>query len=389
VNPDIGESPEGVELEPQDHQVAEALQNFRVVRNRLVRQTFALYPLLIVFVLILDALFFQGRLIVYDLVRLTGYIAVAVAAVLFVGLYDKVPETLRTIWDRGVIQSDSKNASIVENYTRFISELELALNNRAGWLLAGVPVVLYVLLYSGLVEISLGSLIRVALAVLNWFLLGVATWRLLVVGYMVSCIPFKFNIAVQSPHPDRAGGLLPLGELCFANALVIIAPTIFLAGWIIILSSPQALAARPDFEYFKGYLQSGLLYLGLAVLIVVGITAFFLPLYQIHREMIHQRVQYQKKLDNLTRQMDEFARTLLDQANSLDYATAQKQVDALKSLRQIYQDSDEFPVWPFNRNIALKLTLSQVIPLLSLAGVHPPPPIMDMLGNTLTVFQPK
>lgn len=94
-----------------------------------------------------------------------------------------------------------------------------------------------------------------------------------------------------------------------------------------ILAMTALVGNNPTLAYFQGYLQSGLLPVGIIALLAVSLITFFLPLYEIHREMVRQRIQYQEGLDTLARRIDEIARQLIDPSIELDSASAQKRLD--------------------------------------------------------------
>src|SRR5439155_9401772 len=61
--------------------------------------------------------------------------------------------------------------------------------------------------------------------------LGLLAWRMVAVGIYIYRLGTRFDTRVQVQHPDGAGGLAPLGEVCFLNALILIVPSIFLGIW--------------------------------------------------------------------------------------------------------------------------------------------------------------
>jgi hypothetical protein len=257
------------------------------------------------------------------------------------------------------------------------------LNGRWGWLLSLAGVIYYLVSFSGIKEISSieEGVIRVGTAVLAWFVLGLIVWRLLIIVYMVSMISHKFKLVVRPAHPDQSGGLQPMGDLCFSNALVVIVPVICFAAWIIILSSPVLRNSYPQLAQYDTYTEGkvGTIQGGLFSLTLLGLIVFFLPIMEIRRYMVRQRQVYQERLDDLARQIDEINQRLINSAELNEPSEVQKQLDTLKWMRQVYQENKSFPVWPFNRDLALKLTASQVVPLLSLTGIGKP--VLDVVGN--------
>jgi hypothetical protein len=371
--------------------VAAALEDFQVVRNVWLRRLLRFYPVLLAVILLLDLFLFRGRLLLLDLTRLTSYLSVAVAAMFFVQLYDRVPATLRALWDRRVLFTDGTPAR-PEVYAGFIQASERSLNHRAAWLAGGVALAIgaAVVWYGDPPQLDqLDIWIRVGLSSLSYFMDGVALWRLLAVGYMVMRLAREFELVVQPAHPDKSGGLQPLGDLCFANARVLLGPVVFIAGMLIALQSPELLTAYPTLNEqaapYAPLFQRGIIQGVLLLLLLAELVAFFLPLYDIHQDMLLQRQRHHQRLDALTRRMSAINQELLELPQGLEAGEAQKRLDQLKWMRQVYEENRRCPTWPFDRDIALKLTTSQVVPLLSLTGLGKP--LLDLVGSVVNFLQ--
>lgn len=379
---DVAKVLSAIEPVPQRDAVNKESERFYVVRTAWARQLILYYPVVVTVLLFVDGIAFQGRQILYDLFRVTGYIAVAIASIFFLRLFIETPETLKRLWNSGALKESQADPPDSTAYIQFIRDSENNLNSSWGWLLAFAGLVYYVALFSDVMAIqSIGGVVRFGLAALTWIVLGMIVWRLLIIGYMVSMIPRKFNLTVRPAHPDQSGGLQPLGDLCFANALVVIVPVIYFAAWIVVLAYPRLLTFYPQLADFKPYLEGGLIQGGLFALTLLGLIVFFLPIMEIRRYMVRQRQVHQQRLDDLARRIDEINQRLINSAELTEPSEVQKQLDTLKWMRQIYQENKFFPVWPFNRDLALKLTASQVVPLLSLTGIGKP--VLDVVGNLM------
>jgi hypothetical protein len=216
--------------------------------------------------------------------------------------------------------------------------------------------------------------------------LAVALWRLIVTGYWVSQISRRFTVVVQRAHPDGSGGMQPLGELCFRCALVFIGPAFFLVGWIIVFSIPD-LASKLPATIPSGDKILPALILGLSVELAAVIAVFLLPLLGVHGEMSRQRDQHFEYLGEFARRIQDINSKLLQTAGQTNLAEIQKQMETLKGMRQVYEESKTFPVWPFGRRIALTITVSQIVAFLSTLGVSKP--ITDLMQNVLTMILPR
>jgi hypothetical protein len=101
--------------------------------------------------------------------------------------------------------------------------------------------------------------------------------------------------------------------------------------------------------------------------------------------MLLQRQRHHQRLDALTRRMSAINQELLELPQGLEAGEAQKRLDQLKWMRQVYEENRRCPTWPFDRDIALKLTTSQVVPLLSLTGLGKP--LLDLVGSVVNFLQ--
>ena len=53
-------------------------------------------------------------------------------------------------------------------------------------------------------------------------------------------LSYRFDVDVRPTHPDKCGGLKPLGDLYFANAWIVLLAGLFVAVWVLILSLSHA-----------------------------------------------------------------------------------------------------------------------------------------------------
>lgn len=374
--------------------VSQATASFRVFRNLLLREVFRFFPVFLATLLVLDWSVFQGQLILTNLPRLTSAGSFAIGVLLYLRLYGKVPDALKTLWDRRVLFGDDNHPVGAEAYVKFLKTFEDALNAHAGVLfgflvLAAAAILLFRERVVSGADTWIGTAILIILASVSWFLTGIGFWRLMVITFKLRELSHRFKIRVQPAHPDKSGGLQPLGDLCLANALTVLFPIIYVVSWIVLFSSPSFVASYPqiasqlrDYEpmYRLGFFQIGLIFLLASELVI-----FFWPILDAHREMVRQRVQYQERLDRLAKEIDDNTQLLLDPWKQEDLKTVQQLLETRQSMLQVYQDNREFPLWPFDRLTRLKLTSAQVLPLLSVVGAGKP--ILDLVAAFLAYLQ--
>jgi len=323
-----------------------------------------------------------------DPMFISGVLAAAVAGFLFQVLLNELPEILHKLWRRGVLApwpgaGPESEADLGGTYLAFIDRLDRYLNSRLSWAcglgIAGALFMSFPARFSHgsawwwhplrwLVDpVTAGAwayLGSVTLQLVLAFVLGLLLWRMAVIAVMVARLGSTFEFDLRLQHPDHSGGLRPLGDLCLTNALILSAPAIFLAGWLIVI--PGFGADHNRYGAYVPYYESLLV-----VVFGLAVVAFALPLYAVHRGMLRQRARLQEPLYELGARIDELTRTLLAEART----GAADRLDQLRreqeTLAQIYGATSDIPTWPFDRAILRKFTIAQFIPLLSLTGIAP------------------
>ena len=360
-----------------DVRVTKALDCFQVMDNPTLR--WLVFNLPIIFALLLLADWLIGsRIFAGDLFRVSGVVTVVVEIVLVRILFDKVPEALCAIWRRGLVGLPDDDRA-AEAFLDFIGRFEAALNHRLAWVVGAVFAVGGVIatfpirywMASGgspytqagqwfAFYVRGGAILEIPLA----YMLGLLAWRFGVVAWFIARLGEQLDLRVQPRHPDRSGGLKPLGDLCLTNAFLLLVPASLLSAWIVAGTQSG----------LEGYaiLWSGLFKKGLVLCSVAAAFLFFRPLYHIHWQMQKQRQGIQSDLDELSGKIEEIALKLRAEADTLAPDEGARRLDELKFLEKVYQESSQAPTWPFDWNIVLKFVTAEAIPVLSLAGVGGP-----------------
>lgn len=388
------------------------------IKNRVLLTSLRVAPWLAVLVIGSDLLvdLMNGALPLgqSQVMFLSGIAAVAMALVAFLTLMQRIEDAFGALWRRNVVvptevaNPDEPVASprgpaqplgtraeqwLKADYQAFLDHLHAVLNSQWQWVL-GISFALLVFSWSpgalvlsvlrrypltaAVREISWYVLAAVVVEAFVAFVVGTMVWRMTVVGVEVSRLGTKFGLRPQLGHPDRCGGLEPLGDLCLWNALIISIAGVYLGGWIIILrpglpADPLAVAYVPLFLELLG------------VPVVVAAMTFFLPLWNIHQIMLTRRAEIRQKLDELGQSIDRSARELLDRADELVLAEGEEKSKRLELMQQTYQQCRDVPVWPFNVQTLIKFVSSQAVPLLALTGLSEP--IRDVLKSVFGALQ--
>lgn len=360
--------------------VAERISNLRVISNRFLQSTIAYLPVLLVVLLVADWLI-GGGVFANDLFRLSGVLSVAIELLILGSLFKNLPETLGSMWTRGLVSYPKDTQQTQDEYIKFMNAFEAALNSRWSWSLgiagaiAGIsatyPVRFFLQTgnspfdFTGLLAYYfLGNAAFIAAPL--GYLLGILIWRTGVIVVFISKLGRQFKIMMQPNHPDRCGGLRPLGNLCLTVALLLIVPAIFLSVWGF---------ATTFFEVggeIYTLLWSGLFRQWLAGLSVLALFAFLQPLYSVHLQMQKRRREIQAELDELTQRIDELSKELRTQAYALDPKQGEEKLETLAFMKKVYQENSHIPTWPVDWQTLLKFSSAQVVPILGLIGTSEP-----------------
>lgn len=376
---DTAEVRRGTVQEPPsmvDEQVATALDRFQVMDNPTLRWLVLNLPIIFALLLLADWLI-GSSIFAGDLFRLSAVVTVVVEILLVRILFDKVPEALCTIWRRGLVGLPGDDQA-AETFLDFIERFKAALNSRLAWVVGGVFAVGGIIatypirswITSGgspytqagqwfAFYVRMGAILEIPLA----YMLGLLAWRFGVIAWFIARLGEQLDLRVQPRHPDRSGGLKPVGDLCLTNAFLLLVPAFLLSTWVVA-------STQPGMELYS--LWSGLFKKGLVLLSVAAAFLFFRPLYHIHRQMQKRRQEIQSDLDELSGKIEGIALKLRAEADTLAPDEGARRLDELRFLEKVYQESSQSPTWPFDWNMVLKFATAEAIPILSLAGVGGP-----------------
>lgn len=368
------------------------------------------------------------------LMYISMIVAVALNFLIFRLLIASIPETFGVLWDQGIIgetpqSSESRSGhfggedgsgnsgndlspqpELKERYAGFIQEMEKDLNSSpgqysvaiafsivllarslyefwswlprdfwtgliyraGGWdaLVEGIKLHLYVYFMVYSAEEPLRFWLGITLEPFFGFLLGVVAWRMLVVGKRIYALNKKFDLDPRRDHPDRCGGMEPLGRLSLLNASIISVWGIFLGGWIILGSRTR-----------YGTFYEPLYLMMLSVPLLMAVVSFIMPLWGTHTAMASKKNILGHRLNQIALNIDRLSRKRVDSA----YSMAEGDLNAgqeLELLKSIYRENMEYPTWPFNYRIFVAFITSQAVPILGLTGIGTP--ILNMISSLMS-----
>ncbi len=162
----------------------------------------------------------------------------------------------------------------------------------------------------------------------------------------------SFTIHVRPLHPDRAGGLFPLGNfalrLSYLATLIGFMPVLSTITRHYVLNRTFGFALEPD------------IVAGLALYVVAAPIVFFAPLATAHRSMRDAKNQFLLDID------EAFADEYHDVRQSLKEAPAdlKERLERFKELQELHDMVRKFPVWPFNADNLRRFGTSWMSPII-------------------------
>jgi hypothetical protein len=289
----------------------------------------------------------------------------------------KIPDTFRQLWEGGVFEKSASDAQVAEKFVASLDDFEHKLNSRQRlWL--GLPFAvlgLFFLCITGhlphvlrvwfngsdlttkLVTTVVNTVSLFVPAVGVGYAIGIGSWKSIVTGLYVRRFSRTFDLVIHPSHPDKAGGLRPLGDLIFAMAAILIVASLALSGLTV----------------YAGYIYTEIfarVFLGLVF--ALSLIAFFLPLISAHERMLAEKREIQTLLVKINRRIAELERSLQEDLCQMDHKERQEVFAEIDSLTELYKRTTRVPTWPFDRHIFLRFATPQVISLLSLVGLADP-----------------
>ena len=370
--------------------VMERLADFNVVSHAYLRSTIAWLPTLLVVLLLVDWLIGSG-VFAKDLFRLSGVVTIAIEFVILGLLFHRLPETLEALWQRGLIQYPEEPARLQDETVRFINSFEKALNSRWCWVV-GIACALgglgatYPARYffqtgsspfdfKGLLAYYLWGNLAIVAAPLG-YLLGGMLWRVCIIAAYTSKHGGYFRIIAQPNHPDRTGGLKPLGDLCLTVALLVLVPAIYLSVW-----GFAATFIKTDAEIYT-QLWSGLFRQWLILLSLLALFSFLQPLYNVHLQMQKRRREIMAELNVLTQRIDDLSEELRTKAHTFAPKDGEEKLEELAFMKKVYLENSQIPTWPIEWKTFLKFISAQAVPILSLIGTSEP--VINLITSILS-----
>jgi hypothetical protein len=175
--------------------------------------------------------------------------------------------------------------------------------------------------------------------------------------YWLSQLFNSFQMDVRPLHPDRAGGLSPLGNFALSLSYVIAFVGVILV--VTPITRNYVVAGTWRFRWTTELL------VGLALYALLAPVVFFAPLSVAHRAMKEAK---DKLILQIARQFDQEYRKVRGALNG-DVSKLEESSKVLKELQSLHDMTSKFPVWPFNVSSMTRFGTSYVAPVILAVAV--------------------
>lgn len=385
------------------------LENFVVLKSKFDKTLFRNGPTFLVIQILISIFIFLfgssnpfGFRYTFPWYELNFYLFAMLVLILEIyvarDFFDNIPQTFIELNKRNAIKRLKNNKVVSQQFSSFLSDFQQKLNFPIPLILGSLMegIILFVLQRSSLFPIiflpknyPLSALVINFLTVflpltMAGYIISIVIWKCFVTGYFVHKFSSIFEVTVQPSHPDKAGGLKPLGDLIFSMALILIVASLALS--ILTFASQinatlYELLGNASQQQIQApyYLISteGLAKISLGLAILLSLIVFFLPLFSAHRRMRAGKITLLASFTEIGNKITELERKT--ENVNLDYKERDEAFAEIASLSKVYAVIYKTPVWPFDRDILIKFFTPQVISLLSLLGVVQP--IIDAISS--------
>ena len=255
---------------------------------------------------------------------------------------------IKSLQASGVIVMDKRGKSTIKSYfsRRSINYISLILGIIVG--------ILYYVqhqradpLWFSKSQIALA--IRVLLVIIPT---GYVTW-VYILRLILNARLFRkmlHDVNLHPLHPDRAGGLGPLGKYALTTTYLIA-----LGGSVVALAEyTWFINGQFDDAYF--FHVAFILYLILAPL------SFFAPLVGAHNAML---VAKEKQIHKISKQFNQdFSRAYDQLERSAD--ALKDNIEKIEQLQKLHKLTSEFPIWPYDFDTLRRFTLTMLTPIFTI-----------------------
>lgn len=165
----------------------------------------------------------------------------------------------------------------------------------------------------------------------------------------------SIEIKTQPSHVDGVAGLKPVGDFFFYQATILAIPAIFLGVWWLLFP----IWPRDYSSWQNAYLVL------LSVAICIEILGFLVPIWSFHRIMLNEKIQWLKKADKLSCELNE-----IQPASDSDrpWETQKVSREQVEMMRKYYWSIENMTTWPVDIKTRGRFRLHNVLLFIPLLG---------------------
>jgi hypothetical protein len=281
----------------------------------------------------------------FDLMYISGSIAFIFAGILVRSLPRRFDEVIVRLINRQVITLEKDLADLDNKIDRKADTWA----NRLGFL-TGIIVFVFWFINFGL---NNEVIIPTSLA---GYIAGRYFGRMSCYGFLNKIFEMEnVKLEIKPEHVDNTCGLKPLGNFYFFQAIIMMIPAIFLAGWLV---------AIPAYPRYKDYIFSGnywywyypFLFL-LAFVLIVEILSFIIPLYFFHNQMVEQKNRHLADADKLSISISQLQKELYSANEIQERKELEEQINYSQKK---FVSIENMPTWPIDSKILKQFSVSNL-----------------------------
>lgn len=286
----------------------------------------------------------------------------------------KIPVTFQNLLETGRLASALNGQSVKDEFRAFLDEYARAIRNpRRYWMVAALILLIPLFTWrsgmladAGQVIVREGPLVggldvahtatRWLVALLVWAYPTIAgTWPMIITGITIRNLSRRFPLDIQPRHPDRCGGLKPLGDLSLRMVVPILLGMVLLGVYGI----GGAVFGAGFRSMIVTFSNLGLILVGLPLVTL----AFFVPLWGVHERMLAQKLQAHEEYAGRISAIEARIRTHLDAGELAGAREAREEFEIVQALDP---GAVDYPTWPFDRGILFKFLSPQIVSVTSI-----------------------
>ena len=154
---------------------------------------------------------------------------------------------------------------------------------------------------------------------------------------------------VQPGHPDGAGGLRPLGDFFFRQAMLAGLPAVYVAVWLTFFKQSLIGIAATTRTVFLALLP---------VFVFIEAAAFLCPMWAFHRVMLRQKRSYSAQADEIARRI---STTQAQLRGSTDPIRLEELNTRLTLDLKLHAEMESLPTWPVSKQVRRRFALQNLI----------------------------